>query len=109
MQFDGVGCLITCQHRIPIDIKHTLHYREQPPQTERWILDRPGQRGGGQLSTTVIESSQQLDDNLIGRDCPSSETFLCSKNRRGEESSYPLRNKFFRCSCDGRGLHHLPV
>ena len=45
MQFDSIGRLITCEHRIPIDIEHTLQHRKQPPQTEQWIIDRTRQCG----------------------------------------------------------------
>ena len=45
MQFDSIGRLITCQHGIPVDIKHALHHCKQSPQTEQWIIDRTRQCG----------------------------------------------------------------
>ena len=95
MQFNRIGRLIPCEYGIPVDIQHTLHHRKQSAQTEQWIIDGTRQRGGGQLPTPAIKSRQQLHDDLVGRHGTSSEMFLLSKNRRGEESLYPLRYGLF--------------
>ncbi len=85
MQCDRIGRLITCQHGIPIDIQHTLHHRQQSPQTQQGIIDGARQRAGGQLPAPAIQGSQQLADDLVGRHGTSRELFLRSEHRRGEE------------------------